>query len=189
MDVNPPGSSVRGIFFLIYVFYWCIIDLQCFRHTARWFNYICTYTDSTNIIFRLSPIIGYYKILTVVPTAIQLTFAAFCVSIFKIQPPPGNLAKISCAGKVPELSPCLLVLSIHLEPFLRTLPFKHNYNLSGHPTMTTCLFLHSYNWKILFPSNARTNWRLLLMRPKDLSLMNGVMLMWQSTDLPKYGWQ
>ena len=36
-------------------------------------------------------------------------------------PPPGNLAKISCAGKVPELSPCLLVLSpaslLGLPPF------------------------------------------------------------------------
>ena len=53
-------------FFLIYVFYWGIVDIQCFRCTARWFSYnihICYFSDY----FLLQVII----ILTIVPCAIQ----------------------------------------------------------------------------------------------------------------------
>ena len=57
--------TVMPIFFLIYLFYWSIVDLQWFRCTARWFNYTCTHI----LFFRLFYIIGYYKILTIVPCA------------------------------------------------------------------------------------------------------------------------
>ena len=44
-----------------------IVDLQCFRYAGRWLIY--TYT---HILFlRLFSIIGYYKILSIVPCAIQ----------------------------------------------------------------------------------------------------------------------
>ena len=56
-------ENVWKNFFLIYVFYWSIVDLQCFRCTARWFSY--TYIQI--IFLRLFSIIEYYKILTIVP--------------------------------------------------------------------------------------------------------------------------
>ena len=53
------------LFFSSLIFYWSMVDLQCFRCTARWFSYTCTH-----ILFLKSlSIIGYYKILTIVPLA------------------------------------------------------------------------------------------------------------------------
>ena len=46
---------------------WLIVDLQCFRCTKRWLSY--TYTHIC--ILKLFSIIGYYKIFTVFPCAIQ----------------------------------------------------------------------------------------------------------------------
>ena len=54
-------------FFNIYVFYQSTVDLQCFRSTARWFSYTHTHV----LFLKLLPIIAYYKILTIVPCAIQ----------------------------------------------------------------------------------------------------------------------
>ena len=42
------GSECKLFLFLIYTFYWSIVDLQCFRYTARWFCYIYTH-----IIFQI----------------------------------------------------------------------------------------------------------------------------------------
>ena len=56
------------LFLNIYTFYQSIVDLQCFRCTARWFSYTFIHI----LFFRLFSIIGFYKILTVVPCAISL---------------------------------------------------------------------------------------------------------------------
>ena len=53
---------IFNLFFLKHIFYWSIVDFQCFRCTAKWFSY--TYT---HILFlKLFSTIGYYKILTIV---------------------------------------------------------------------------------------------------------------------------
>ena len=58
------------LFFFFLIFYWSMVDLQRFRCTAGWFSYTCTC-----ILFLKSlSIIGYYKILTIVPLAIQSSF-------------------------------------------------------------------------------------------------------------------
>ena len=36
------GGLDACLFFLIYKFYWCIVDSQCYRCPARWFNYTNT---------------------------------------------------------------------------------------------------------------------------------------------------
>ena len=60
---------------LCFVFHWSILDLQrcvSFRCTAQWFSYIYMYTDThIYVYFRFFSIIGYYKILSIVPCAIQ----------------------------------------------------------------------------------------------------------------------
>ena len=53
------------LFFYMYFFYWSLVDLQCFRCTARWFSY----TNTHKLFFKLFSIIGYYKILVTVPYA------------------------------------------------------------------------------------------------------------------------
>jgi len=53
-------------FFNIYILYWSIVDLQCFRYTVRWFSY----TNTHLLFLKLFSIIGYYKILTMVPYAV-----------------------------------------------------------------------------------------------------------------------
>ena len=58
-----PVSELGGLYvsyvfffsFLKYIFYWCIVHLQCFRCTARWFSY-----THTHIIFQ---IILHYRLL------------------------------------------------------------------------------------------------------------------------------
>ena len=62
-------------FFLIYILYWSTVALQCFRCTARWFSYTFTHI----LFFQLFSIIGYYKILTIVPC---ITVNLCCISIF-----------------------------------------------------------------------------------------------------------
>ena len=47
------------LFFLLYIFYWNIVELQCFRCRPRWFSY----TYMHRLFFRLFSILGYYKIL------------------------------------------------------------------------------------------------------------------------------
>ena len=55
-------------FFLIYIYiYWNIVDLQCFRCTARWFSYTYTYI----LFLKLFSIIGYCRILTIVACDLQ----------------------------------------------------------------------------------------------------------------------
>ena len=57
----------KYIYIYMYIYDWSIVDLQCFRYTARWFNYA-----NTHILFlKLFSIIGYYNILTMVPYGIQ----------------------------------------------------------------------------------------------------------------------
>ena len=77
-------------FFLICVFYWSIVDLQCFRCTAGWFNY--TYTHI--LFFRLLSIIGHYKVLAVVlclPISYLSKFTPKCSKgALKITPSPQN---------------------------------------------------------------------------------------------------
>ena len=68
-------------FFLFFIFYWSVVDLQCFRYTARWFSY----TNTHILLLKLFSIIGYYKLLTIVPYAIQKTFVVCYVSIFKLE--------------------------------------------------------------------------------------------------------
>ena len=53
------------LFFYMYFFYWSLVDLQCFRCTARWFSS----TNTHKLFFKLFSIIGYYKILVTVPYA------------------------------------------------------------------------------------------------------------------------
>ena len=62
------GLRIKIVFiFLIHTYYWSIDDLQCFRCTARWFSY----TNTHRLFLKLFSIIGYYKILTMVPYAVQ----------------------------------------------------------------------------------------------------------------------
>ena len=49
-----------------YIVYWSIVDLQCFRYTAKWFSYTYTYI----LFLRLFSVVDYYNILTIVPCAI-----------------------------------------------------------------------------------------------------------------------
>ena len=68
--VLPQNSESWEINFptLIFFFNWSIVDLQCcvsFRCTAKWVSYICIF------FFRFFSTIGYYKILNMVPCAIQ----------------------------------------------------------------------------------------------------------------------
>ena len=56
-------KRIHLVFFLIYIFYWTLADLQRFRYTARWFSY--TYIHI--LFFRLFSVIGYYKLLIIVP--------------------------------------------------------------------------------------------------------------------------
>ena len=56
-----------------FLFYWSIVDLQycvSFRYTAKWFRYTCVFC-----IFFF--ILDYYKILHIVPSAIQLFLVQF----------------------------------------------------------------------------------------------------------------
>ena len=53
----------RFFFFLIYIFYWSIMDLQCFMYTARWFSDTYTYI----LFFKLFFIIDYYRYLLQFP--------------------------------------------------------------------------------------------------------------------------
>ena len=54
------------IFYFIFIFYWCIVDLQyhvSFRRTAKWISYI----HISMYFFQIFSIIGYYKILRGLP--------------------------------------------------------------------------------------------------------------------------
>ena len=62
-------TSLLMLYFCLFIyFYWSIVDLQCcvsFRCTAKWFSFIYIY-----ILFsRFFSIIGYNKILNIVPCA------------------------------------------------------------------------------------------------------------------------
>ena len=70
----------KKIYIYIYIFYWSIVDLHCSSFTARWFSY----TNKHILFFKLFSVIGYYKILTIVPYAIQQTFVACCIFYFLI---------------------------------------------------------------------------------------------------------
>ena len=55
---------------LLKQFYWSIVDSQCcanFHYTAKWFSYTYIYT----FFFRFFSHLGYYRILSRVPCAIQ----------------------------------------------------------------------------------------------------------------------
>ena len=57
------------VFYLIFILYWGIIDLQCcvsFRYTAKWFSHTCMFIFS-----RFFSHICYYRILSRVPCAVQ----------------------------------------------------------------------------------------------------------------------
>lgn len=41
-------QSTQSFFWFMYIYYWNIVGLQCFRYTARWFSYA-----STHIIFEI----------------------------------------------------------------------------------------------------------------------------------------
>ena len=81
-EVGEWGECMRNllfkiflIFFIIFskVFYWNIVDLQCFRCTVKWFRYIYLniYIYMNIFFFRFFSIIAYYKILSIVSCAIQ----------------------------------------------------------------------------------------------------------------------
>ena len=61
------GWSVFSLYTYIYIYCRSIADLQWFRGIARWFRYIYTHI----LFFRLFFILGFYKILTTLPCAIQ----------------------------------------------------------------------------------------------------------------------
>ena len=89
---NIQISKSVYIFILMYVFYWSIVDLQCFGCTAGWLSY--TYTHILSL--KLFSIMGNHEILTTVPCAIQSIFVACCVIYFlKIR----NLAFYSYKSK------------------------------------------------------------------------------------------
>ena len=55
-----------------YCFYLNIVDLQCcisYRYTVQWFNYLQSIYPSS--LFKFISLIGYYKILSIVPCALQ----------------------------------------------------------------------------------------------------------------------
>ena len=164
MDVNPPGSSVRGIFFFIYIFYWRIIDLQCFRHTARWFNYIYTYTDSTYYF----QIISHYRLLQDIDRSSHCYTVNLCCflciyflnsasswkscrdklwrkSAWIISLPPGPLScfptgpptlSCSCLGHGKVQSPRKLLLFIVCNPFLPSAKVTEKWGEAGVETVS-----------------------------------------------------
>ena len=63
-------------FLLILLQNWSIVDLQCFRYRAKWFNYTHTHTHCVCVyicvcFFAVFSILGYYKILNIVPCALH----------------------------------------------------------------------------------------------------------------------
>ena len=70
---RPPMGLSLNFFLSFFFLNWSIVDLQycvSFRCTAKWFSYsyICIYLYS---FFQFFSIIVYYKILNIVPCAIQ----------------------------------------------------------------------------------------------------------------------
>lgn len=59
----------------IYIFYWNIVHLKCFKYTARWFHY----SNIHKSFLKLFCVIGYYKILTTFQCLI------FCLTVMKLK--------------------------------------------------------------------------------------------------------
>ena len=57
-EVCSLGFLKRDFFSLTYIFYRSIIDLQCFRCTAGWFNY--TYTQTTHMCICITEYVYVY---------------------------------------------------------------------------------------------------------------------------------
>ena len=67
---GSDSNILLGLYFLVFFFYWSIVDLQCcvsIRCTATWFG----------IFFRFFSIIDYYKILNIVSCAIQQVLVVY----------------------------------------------------------------------------------------------------------------
>ena len=65
-----------------FFFNWSIVDLQYFRCTAEWFSFIYIYTHTYFRFFSDSfPVLDYYKILNIVPCAIQFSLVQSCPTL------------------------------------------------------------------------------------------------------------
>ena len=62
--IGYDQSDQAALFFLLVLFYWCKVNLQCFVnfcYTTKWFNYICTF------FFIFFSIMVYPRILNIAP--------------------------------------------------------------------------------------------------------------------------
>ena len=61
-----PNNTAANILFF-FNFYWSIVDLQCCVGTEKWTGYTYTYIHSFRFFFHT----GHYRVLSIVPCAIQ----------------------------------------------------------------------------------------------------------------------
>ena len=82
LSTTAPQGKPQVIYFLN----WSTVDLRCcvsFWYTAKLFSYvyiyiyIYIYTHTHIFFFRFFFLIGYYKVLSIVPCAIQLTLVVY----------------------------------------------------------------------------------------------------------------
>ena len=72
-----------------FLFYWSIVDLQCFSCTAKWLNYIYVYAYTYVCFFRLFSITGYYKTLNIFSCAyrrcllLSILYIVGCIFVFQ----------------------------------------------------------------------------------------------------------
>ena len=72
------GSECKLFFFLMYTFYWSVVDLQCFKYTGRWFCYAYTH-----IIFKI--IFDYRLLQDTGCSSLCYIVNLCCVSVFLIR--------------------------------------------------------------------------------------------------------
>ena len=107
-----------------FLFYWSIVDLQycvSFRYTAKWFSYTCFFC-----IFFF--ILDYYKILHIVPCAIQLFLVQFSHSVMSnsLWPHESQHARPPCPSTTPRVYPnsCPLSQWCHPTMLSSVIPFS-----------------------------------------------------------------
>ena len=128
------------LLFCVFFFNWGAVDLQCcvsFRCTAVWFRYIHIYIFQIYTYFRLYSIIGYYKILNVLPCIIQWILVAY-LKQNKTKTNNKQKTKKQNAGHMDSDGP-KMCLRMHKTPYSSAVKFHPPAKLPiGHPRIRRC---------------------------------------------------